>query len=314
MVTPEVVTVAFLDAEEAEPWREALARRISDLDFRVWPKLGDAAEIRYALTFRPPPGAFRKLTGLRAVLALGAGVEAILACSDLPEDVPIVKLADKALVREMTDYVLMNVLRHHRDAPAYARQQAQKIWRRLPYRPPAARRVGVMGLGNLGAAAARALAAREFDVAGWSRSGKEINGVEAFAGLAALDDFLARTDILVVLLPLTEETGGLLDAARLARLPRGASVINAGRGAVIVEPDLLAALDAGALSHASLDVFAEEPLPENHPFWDHARVTITPHTASVTDREAASDYFAEIIAADRAGRRPPNLVERRRGY
>ncbi|GAB4529268.1 MAG: glyoxylate/hydroxypyruvate reductase A [Parvularculaceae bacterium] len=313
-MTRAPIVVAYLDPSDPEPWRRALSRRLPALDFRVWPDLGDPGEVRYAMAFRPAEKAFDKLTGLRAILALGAGVEAILGREDVPVEIPVVKLADEELIREMTDFVLMNVLRHHRDAPAYARLQAAKIWRRLPYTPPSARRVGVLGLGNLGAASARALAMHRFDVAGWSRTKKTIPSVAAFAGLAELDAFLARTDILVGLLPITEDTRGLLDAARLAKLPVGASIINAGRGGVIVEADLIAALASGAISHASLDVFETEPLPADHPFWDMENVTITPHSASVTDPDSASAFIVAAIEADQAGRPLPNVAARGRGY
>lgn len=297
-------------------WRAELSARLPDLEFRVWPAgVGDPLEIDYALAWRPKPGALRAFPNLKAIFSLGAGVDHLFRDPNLPAGVPVVRLVDKALTRNMTEYVVHWVLHHHRGFRQYAELQRQGEWRTLPIPdPPARKRVGIMGLGVLGGAVARALLGLGFTVVGWSRTAKHIDGVESFAGDGGLASFLGRLHILVCLLPLTPETEGIIDRRTLSALPAGAFVINVARGGHVVEQDLLAALDSRHVAGATLDVFREEPLPEGHPFWSHPRVIVTPHVASQTDPRSAADEVAANIRLIRAGKSPINIADPAQGY
>jgi glyoxylate/hydroxypyruvate reductase A len=297
--------------DDPAAWKAALAAELPDLDFRIDP--GDPADVRYALVWKPPAGFFADFPNLRLVTNLGAGVDSLVGRDDLP-DVPITRLSDDGMVSLMTSYVLFSVIRYARDIHQFERAQRRREWHYVHPRALSSVRVGVLGLGELGAAAAQALAGLGFDVRGWSRSLKMIPGVACSAGADALDAFLADTEILVILLPLTPDTRGLLDARRLARLPAGAKLINASRGAVTDEAALLAALRSGAIGEATLDVFTVEPLPSDHPFWGMENVLITPHLASITVPEAAARDVAESIRRVRAGSAPLHRIDPRRGY
>jgi glyoxylate/hydroxypyruvate reductase len=308
------MALMFLSPDDpAEAWREALGAAIPELDFRIWPEVGDPAEIDVALVWQPPPGELARYPNLRAILSLGAGIDGLLAQPGLP-DVPIARMVDPSLTRTMTEYVVLATLRHHRQFDRFEREQRSTRWSfDLP--PQAAdRRVGVMGLGVLGSAAAMSLAAHGFLVAGWSREAKQLAGIDCFAGRAGLTAFLARTEILLCLLPLTRNTADILNAATFAGLPRGAYLINVARGAHLVEADLIAALDSGQLAGATLDVFREEPLPPEDPLWHHPKVLITPHVASYASPRTAAEGVAENIRRARAGRPLLHQVDRDRGY
>ena len=298
----------------AEPWRAAFAAADASLDFRVWPQSGPVEEIDYALAWHHPKGELRRYPNLKAIFSLGAGVEKLLRDPELPAGVPIVRMVDRALTSGMTEYVLLHVLRLHRRGPELEALQRQADWAELECPPAWERKVGILGLGVLGADAAVKLAGLGFDVAGWSRSPKRIDGVASFAGADGLDELLARSEILVCLLPLTRATAGILNARTLAKLPHGASIINAARGGHVVELDLLAALDSGHLYHATLDVVAEEPLPASHPFWRHPKVTLTPHIASLTWPPTATEHIIANIRRHEAGQPMSPLVDVAREY
>lgn len=308
------MALLFLSADDpAEEWRAELTARMPGLEVRIWPDVGDPADIEVALVWRAPPGELARYPNLKAILSLGAGIEWLIGDPTVP-DVPIARMVDPSLTRTMTEYVFLAVLRHHREFDRFEREQRARRW---AYRfPPQAadRRVGIMGLGELGAAAARALARHGFQVAGWSRTPKAIDGVTSHAGRAALAGFLHRTDILVCLLPLTADTQGILDAETFAALPHGAAVINVARGAHLVEADLLAALDSGHLGGATLDVFREEPLPPESPLWAHPKILITPHVASYCVPSTAADGVVDNIRRALAGEPLRHQVDRTRGY
>lgn len=308
-------TLLFVSASDRpEAWVETLGQLRPGLEVIVWPTERPLDDIDYALVWKPPAGLLARLPKLQVIFSLGAGVDALVADPTLPQ-VPLVRMVEEGLTEGMTEYVVLNVLRHHRQFDQYQGQQRRKQWHEvLPQKLAHERRVGVMGLGVLGADAAQALAALRFDVAGWSRSPKQVSGVACFAGFDRLGDFLARTEILVCLLPLTPETRGILDAEAFARLPQGAVVINAARGGHLVEADLLAALEGGRIAAATLDVFETEPLPEDHPFWSHPRVTVTPHVAAATHaRSAAASVAAQIERFER-GLPLEHVVDLGRGY
>lgn len=302
------------DNDSADEWRTALTERIPDLDFRVWPEVGDPSDIGFALVWKVPAGAFDGLPNLKAVCSLGQGVDHLFTDPHFPKGPHVLRIVDPWMGRAMAEWVLLQVLRFHRQGPAYERFQRERRWVKLPAPETSTRRVGLLGLGALGAEAATTIAALGFDVAGWSRSRKSIEGVASYAGAEQLDAFLARTDILCCLLPLTPETTDLIDAKLLAKLPEGAFVVNSGRGAHLVEEALLAALDNGHIAGAALDVFRVEPLPEGHPFWAHPKVQVWPHVSAQTNAESGADQVAENIRRVFAGETPFNTVNPERQY
>jgi glyoxylate/hydroxypyruvate reductase A len=309
-------TMALLflsNADRPAEWLPELQRRMPDLDIRVWPETGALEDIRYALVWRPQPGVLQQLPNLAVIFSLGAGVDGLLRDPDLPV-VPVVRMVEPGLTEGMVEYVVLQALYWHRSLHDYRAQQAAGVWRVLPQKLAHERRIGIMGLGELGGAAAQSLSDLGFDVAGWSRSARNLSGIACFHGAAGLAPFLARSEILICLLPLTRETDGILNWETLAALPRGAVVINAARGGHVVDSDLLAELDSGHIAGASLDVFVDEPLPPDHGYWSHPRVVLTPHVASITHARSAAAYVAEQIRRHQAGLPLENLVNRERGY
>ena len=232
----------------------------------------------------------------------------------MPAGVPILRLVDPHMTEAMCEYVALQVLRLHRQDIDYRLQQTAGEWRELHQKNAAERKVGILGFGTLGQAAGHTLRSLGFPVAGWSRSAKQVPGFATYAGPAGLDAMLATNDILVCLLPMTPETENILDARLFARLPRGAGLVNAGRGRHLVDADLLAALDSGQLSAAVLDVFRDEPLPPEHPFWRHPRIVVTPHVAADTNPPTAAPIIAAAIRNLEAGRPVANLVDPAQGY
>jgi glyoxylate/hydroxypyruvate reductase A len=278
----------------------------------------DPAEIEYAAVWKPAPGELAGFANLRAIFNLGAGVDALMVDKTLPA-VPLVRVAVTDLTDRMTEYVVLHVLMHHRQEPYLRQSQRDRRWAPKFQWPASAVSVGIMGVGVLGAHAAKALKGIGFQVAGWNRSEKRIEGIECFAGREQLEPFLRRTDILVCMLPLTAETRHILNRDLFSKLrrsgPIGAPVlINTGRGGLQNETDLLACLDNGTLGAASLDVFSEEPLPAASPFWSHPKVILTPHNAADTDPDEISKYVARQIARFEAGGALENVVDRDRGY
>ena len=303
------------DFDDPQDWVPALKAELPDLDVRVWPEIGDPAEIVYTLAWNPKPGLLASLPNLKAIFSLGAGVDGILADDSLPQTVPLVRMVDDSLTEGMVEYVVLQVLDWHRQADIYRGQQRKALWRPRRQKLARERTVGVMGLGELGRATAAALAMLKFDVAGWSRSARTLDGVTCFHGAdQGFGHFLARSEILICLLPLTRETAGILCGKTFARLPMGAYLINAARGGHLVETDLLAALGGGRIAGAALDVFADEPLPRGHPFWRDPRITITPHIASVTHARTAARSVAANIRRVEAGEALESLVDPKRGY
>jgi len=278
----------------------------------------DPADVHYAAVWKPAPGELAAFPNLRVIFNLGAGVDALMADSSLPQ-VPLVRVAVGDLTQRMTEYVTLHVLMHHRQELYLRASQREKRWQPKFQWPASAVSVGVMGLGTLGADAAEVLKRIGFRVAGWSRSARQIEGIECFHGEGQLAPFLARTDILVCLLPLTPDTRHILNRGLFAKLnrsgPIGAPVlINAGRGGLQNEADILQCLDDGTLGAASLDVFADEPLPADSRFWTHPKVVLTPHNAADTDPDEISKYVARQIERFEAGAAMDNVVDPARGY
>jgi glyoxylate/hydroxypyruvate reductase A len=294
-------------------WATFFAERAPDVPFRLWPDIGDPAGVRYLVAWVPPDDIASTFPNLELVFSVGAGVDQFDAAK-LPAHIPLVRMLEPGIAETMVEYVTMAVLGLHRDLLQFIHQQKEQVWREIRIRPAKRRRVGVMGLGQLGQAVLERLRAFGFPLAGWNRSSREIEGVTCYSGVDALPDFLSQADILVCLLPLTDETRGILNADLFARLPRGAGLVNVGRGRHLMQADFLAALDSGALSGAVLDVTDPEPLPAGHPFWGHPRILLTPHNASMTSPDTAVDFVLDVIARHRRGEELPGLVDRSRGY
>ena len=273
----------------------------------------DPDEVAYAAVWKPQPGVLAAFRHLRVIFNLGAGVDALLADPSLPK-VPIVRVAVDDLTGRMTEYVVLHVLMHHRQQRSLRDNQSRRLWQPGAQWAAGAVTVGIRGLGTLGCDAAEVLHRIGFRVVGWSNSAKAVEGVECFSGRDGLASFLAKTHIMVCLLPLTPETRGILNSATFAGLRRGGYLIQVGRGEHLVENDLLAALDSGQLAGAALDVFATEPLPAAHPFWTHPNILVTPHDASDVSLRAVATTLVTTADAIRAGLRPPHAIDRARGY
>src|SRR6266700_908818 len=301
------------NATRGHEWARCFAARAPDLAFRLWPDVGDPAQVRYLAAWMPPEDIAATYPNLELVFSVGAGVDQF-DVSRLPPHVPLIRMLEPGIAESMVEYVTMAVLALHRDLVHFIAQQREQTWREIRITQAAQRRIGVMGLGLLGQAVLERLKAFGFPLAGWNRSPRTIEDVSCYAGGLALSDFLARTDILVCLLPLTNETRGILNTSLFEALPRGAQLVNVGRGGHLVEADLLDALERGVLSGAVLDVAEHEPLPAGHPFWNHPRILLTPHIASTTTPETAVEFVLETIGRHRRGEALPGRVDRERGY
>ena len=300
------------DYGSLSPWADAFTG--FDIEVRDWSAPGASGEIDYALVWKPEPGVLTGFANLKLIFSLGAGVDHLLREGVVPPGIPVIRMVDEVLTAGMTEYVLYNVLRFHRDMPQYEAARRNRIWNQHRQIRASARSVGILGLGVLGSAAASALATLGFEVAGWSRTEKHIEGIASYYGDQQLPAFLARSGILVCLLPLTAQTENILNAATLAQLPKGAFVINAARGGHCNEADLLAALDNGHITGAALDVFKTEPLEKSNPLWQHPQVYITPHIASMTLAASSTRHVIDNITRFRTGQALTHTINLGRGY
>jgi glyoxylate/hydroxypyruvate reductase A len=276
-----------------DQWRNALLESSPDLEVEVYPEDTDPDETEFILTWNPPEGVFEHYPNLKVISSMGAGINHILKHSDLPKDAVITKVNDQNLKQDLSVFVLTLVLDHLRNMPLYFHQKQQKVWTPSGYSRPRDKTVGIIGVGAIGQEIGKVLVKNGFEVKGWSRSEKQLDSIECFHGSDQFNEFLSHCEIAICTLPLTNETSGILDNKLFSKLPDGAYLINVGRGAHLVENDLWEALDSGKLSGAALDVFDEEPLPEDHPFWEHPKISITPHTASITDPVSISKTVAQ---------------------
>jgi glyoxylate/hydroxypyruvate reductase len=310
-----ILLVGEFSAKEYARWREALTACLAGDETLYLPQEQyDPASVEIALVANPPTGALAGLKRLRLIQSLWAGVDRLLLDATLPANVPIVRLVDPNLTQAMVECAVACVMFLHRQLPAYAQQQAAREWKKLPQPLAQERRVGILGLGQLGRAVAEALVALGFEAGAWSARPRIGKRVSTWSGPSGLADLLERTEILINLLPLTLHTAGMLNAQLFGHLPKGAAIVNLARGGHLDERALLDALAGGQLSHAILDVFRDEPLPPQHPFWRHPRITVLPHVAAVTDVNTAAKIAAENIKEFRAGRMPAPLVDRAKGY
>jgi glyoxylate/hydroxypyruvate reductase len=293
-------------------WRDALAAALPEARITVWPEVDPEPDA--ALVWKPPEGLFARVRPQRAIVNLGAGVDALLRTPDLPAHIPVVRLEDAGMAEQMAEYVTLAVLAAFREQAAYRAQQRAASWLQRPRLAKAEFVVGLLGLGVLGGAVAEALRALAFPVAAWTRRRRPMPGIEAFAGDAELGPMLARTRVLVCMLPSSEATRGLLNQSRLSMLPRGAHVVNVARGDLVADADLLALLDEGHLASATLDVFVDEPLPPGHAFWHHPAVTLTPHVSAATLIGPSVAQIAHKLRALMRGEHVGGVVDRELGY
>jgi len=310
MIAMKIIVASTLP----EKWVEPLAAALPEITVLPWRDDGPAVDADVAVVWRPPAELFTRERKLKAIFNLGAGVDGLLTLPTLPADVPVVRLEDAGMAVQMAEYAAYALTRASRQFGAYERQQHDGVWQELPEIRRAEWPVGVLGLGVMGARVAQTLAGLDYPVAGWSRSPRELDGIQTYAGAAGFGTFLARTRVLVNLLPLTDETRDILRRDTLKQLLPGAYLINLGRGEHLVEEDLLALLDEGQLAGATLDVFRTEPLPAGHRFWTHPRVTVTPHIAAISLRQNTVDQIATKIRTMMQGKPLTGVVSRERGY
>ncbi len=296
------------------PWEAALRPALAGEDFRTDAEAGSLDDIDVALFAHRRPGLLPRLTNLKLIVALQAGVDSLLADPELPPGVPIVRACQPGGDQLIAEFVLLQVLLHHRNMASFIADQRNHVWNKLTVALACEERVGFMGVGVIGGACAEIVRDFGFNVAAWTRRPRQLDGMENFHGSAGLADFLARSDILVNVLPLTADTENILNAELFAALPKGARIINIGRGQHVVDGELMAALDSGHLAAATLDVFRTEPLPPDHPFWAHDRIIITPHTARKSRPENVAPQVADAVRRLRAGEPLTQIVDPKAGY
>lgn len=304
----------LVDPDWTQAAAQALAARRPDLQIVTERARMEGPDIRYIVTFNPPPGTFARLPGLRLIISPGAGAEKLLESADLPAGVPLARVVDPATNLGITQYVVYMLLRELRAFAGYEAQQRIGLWKRIAVPSAAEATVGILGLGSLGRQVAQVLLGLGFPVVGWSRTQHALPGIRCLSGEGGLEQCLRQSRFLVCLLPLTAETRGILDARRLSWLPAGAYLVNVARGAHVVAADLLQHLDAGHLSGAALDVHVPEPLPPEDPLWRHPRVTVTPHIAWRTSAAAMAEQVCANIERLERGEPLANAVVRERGY
>lgn len=301
-------------AETAERWEAPLRAALPEDELHFEVDAVAPEDVDVVLTAAPERGALAPFTRLKLIQSMWMGVETLVADPTLPRDVPLARMIDPSMTRAMVETAAAHVLNAHLRLDDLARQQREARWKLLRNPTSDARTVGILGMGELGMAVAEMLRTLGFRVRGWSRTRKDVEGVESFGGAESLPAFLSGSEILVALVPLTPQTAGMIDAEFLARLPEDAVLINLARGGIVNDEALLAALDSGRLRHAVLDVFNVEPLPPEHRYWRHARVTVTPHMAALTNPHTAAAFVAENLRRLRAGEPLLGLVDRARGY
>jgi glyoxylate/hydroxypyruvate reductase A len=301
------------DEARGKAWREVFARELPEVDFRCWPEAGDLSQIRHLVAWTVSDEVASALPNLEVLFSVGAGLDQ-LDLSRLPDDLRIVRMIEPGITQTMADYVSLAVLALHRDLPFFLAEQRAGRWSWRDALPARERRVGIMGLGELGLAAAEALSPHGFELSGWSRSRRTVDGMRCFAGEEELATFLSQAEILICLLPLTEETRGILGRKTFELMPRGSRIVNVARGGHLVEKDLLEALDSGQLTAAMLDVADPEPLPQGHPFYSHPAIILTPHVSGVTRTDSAVQVLIANMRREISGLPLMGEVDRRRGY
>jgi glyoxylate/hydroxypyruvate reductase A len=298
----------------ADEWLTLLRQAMPEETIESWPGITNIDAVEIALVWATPTGFLSKIPNLSLILSLGAGVDHIMADKDIPRDVPIARVVDPIMADRMAEYVAGQVLRHHLQLDRYRDQAGVKTWRRHFPRDAGKTTTTVLGLGSLGQRAAEYLSCLGFRSCGWSRNPKTIPGVDCYAGEGGLGEVLAKSQHLICLLPLTDDTIGILNKSLFDQLPQGAQIINCARGHHLQDDALFAALDSGQLSEAVLDVFVTEPLPQDHRFWTHPNIVVTPHISSLSEPTSSAQILAQQVADYRAGKTPENQISLDTGY
>lgn len=306
--------IVLISDRDPKAWERAIETTSPKTDLRVHPMAGNKEEVEYALVWNHPPGALKEYPNLKVVSSMGAGVDHILRDPELPEGIKITRIVDEQLAVDMAEFVLALTMGHLRNLNLHKQKEPNAEWAPKAYLRIADVKVGIMGMGKLGTTVAKKLVGTGFQVHGWARSQKDLSNIKVYTGEAELDQFLSQSRILICLLPLTPETENILDQQLFEKLPKDAFLINVARGKHLVEEDLLAMVDNGHLSGAALDVFRNEPLPEEHPFWKHPQIQVTPHIASVTKPTSVVHQVLENYRRMKEGEELLNQVERKKGY
>lgn len=306
--------VLICNNKDPKPWAEGLSSAFPDTTVEIFPEVQDKSAVTFAACWKPKPGDLEQFPALEVVQSLGAGVEHILQATPITSSVRLCRIVDPGLANDMWEFALAAVMNHLKKLRLYQQQQQDRSWQQQGYGTITGTRIGILGLGKIGALVAQKLAQLGFPVSGWSASAKDIPGVQSFKGEAELPLCLAQSDILINILPLTDTTAGILNLDTLKQLPQGAYLINVGRGGHLVDEDLLTLLDSAHLDGALLDVFHQEPLPDDHPFWTHPKVSITPHIASLTNKETAMGQIIENYQRLQSGEPLLHEVMIQKGY
>ena len=300
---------------KTEPWIKDFTKYLPEAEFEIWHAGETSQPCDYAVVWSPPEAMLPELAHVKAIFNTGAGVDALLRFGDaIPRDVPIIRLGDAGMAVQMAEYVTHAVLRYFRRFDEFEAQARAGLWAPLPQHNRVDFAIGVLGMGVLGTRVLEALAPFGFPLRGWSRTEKTMQGVQCYHGADGLDTFLRGSRVLVCMLPLTPDTGNLVDRTNMGKLPAGAFIINVARGAHIAEPDLLALIKSGHIAAATLDVFRNEPLPAQHPFWQEPRITITPHISALTLRRESVQQIADKIRSFESGQPVADIVDRNQGY
>ena len=301
--------------EDMEVWSNGLQKAMPEMDIKVYPNDGDVNEVEFAVVWKHPRGILKKYPNLKAILSLGAGVDHIISDPDLPEGLPIIRLVDKKLTHEMCLHALHWVLHFHSDQYLYRSQQLKRQWIQQSSIQTEDRTIGIMGLGNIGRSIGELLVTQSFNVIGWGANQKSsLTDIKYYYGQDQLSDFLGRTNILINVLPLTSDTTNMITKKELRLLPKNSFIINIGRGGIINEEDLLTLLNDRHIKAAALDVFTQEPLPENNSLWDHPSVYITPHIAGQSNPNSAGQTISENIYRIQKGELPYPIYSKTNGY
>ena len=308
------MSILIIRDRNSEVWKAAIEKKNPEIEVEIYPEVKDKEAIEYALVWNHPPGVFKQFPNIKVIASMGAGVDHILRDPELPENAKITRVVDEQLTEDMADFVLTLVLNHLRNINLHQENEQNREWKPEPYQRITDVKVGILGIGELGSIAGKKLSHNGFNVIGWARSKKELESIKVYAGQEELDDFLAESDVLICLLPLTPETENILNQELFEKLPKNAYLINVARGKHLVEEDLIIAIDKGQLSGAALDVFREEPLPAEHLFWAHPKIHLTPHVASVTNPSSVVFQVLENYQRMRNGEGLKNVVSKEKGY
>lgn len=314
MNTPDKMVIICDHEETVEDWKTVLADHAPHITVEIYPKDTEREKTQFVLVFNPPENAFQKYPNLKVIASMAAGINHITKNNKIPKSVSVTKVNDPKHHNDMADFVLALTLSHLRRLPEYFHQKTQVLWETHPYQRPEETTIGIMGIGAIGKAVGTVLLKNDFKVTGWSRSKKDIDHIKTFHGKDQRNEFLKTADILVCTLPLTTDTEDILNREVFNTLSKGAYLINIGRGKQLVESDLLMAIENGQLAGAALDVFREEPLPRNHPFWKNERIMITPHTAGTVTPESAVKKLVFNYKAMKTGEKLVDVVDIGKGY